>query len=61
LQRKEPSLAAKRQAALINTEGSAQKSHGNFSWTGKNPFLKGDFRNVDLGGISERKLRGGVV
>lgn len=61
LQRKGPSLAGKRHTDFIKTEGSAEKSHGNFSWTGKNPFLMGDLRNVDLGGVSERKLRGGVV
>lgn len=61
LPRKGPSLAGKMQTDFIKTEGSAQKSHGNFSWTGKNPFLMGHLRNVNLGSISERNLRGSMV
>lgn len=61
LQRKGPSLAGKRHTDFVKTEGSVEESHGNFSWTGKNPFVVGNLRNVDLGSISERKSRGSVV
>lgn len=56
--RKGPSLAGKRHADFIKAEGSAGKSHGNFSQAGKNPFLMGDLKNVDLSNVSERKSKG---
>lgn len=55
LHRKEPLLAGKWHTDVIKTEGSAEKIHRILFWTGKNPFLMGDLRNVDLASISERK------